>query len=164
MCRRSTKSWWPCANAADQRRLASAPEILHDHHVSLNSDSGAAADARVTSGLPVPATPSTAGHPRDHDILGGPVGLSASMAAFGYDGAVIWSQRKSLLRMTDAVTAGTWWGAVKVVAWIAAVLGIAAVGQHFAPDLGGLWLLISVGIMLPVAIWIPKRRSSRRIT
>ena len=86
------------------------------------------------------------------------------MAAFGYDGAVIWSQRKSLLRMTDAVTAGTWWGAVKVVAWIAAVLGIAAVGQHFAPDLGGLWLLISVGIMLPVAIWIPKRRSSRRIT
>jgi hypothetical protein len=86
--------------------------------VALNSDSGAAADARVTSGLPPQADPAPAGTRRDHDVLDGPVGLGASMAAFGYDGAVIWSHRRSLLRMTDAVTAGSWWGAVKVVAWI----------------------------------------------
>ena len=84
------------------------------------------------------------------------------MAAFGYDGAIIYSQRKSLLRMTDAVTAGTWWGAVKVVAWIAAVLGIAAIGQRLAPDSGGPWLLIGIAVMLPVAVWMPRRRALRR--
>ena len=84
--------------------------------MALNSDSGAAADARVTSGLSAPADPTPAARRRDHDVLDGPLGLGASMAAFGYDGAIIYSQRKSLLRMTDAVTAGTWWGAVKVVA------------------------------------------------
>lgn len=139
---------------------------MHNRHVVLNNDSGVAAGSRVDSAAaPSAAAGSTSSSGRrSEDLLDGPVALGAAIATFGLDGAVIYSQRKSLLRMTDAVTAGTWWGAVKVIAWIAAVLGIAAIGQQVAPNLGGLWLLISLGIMLPVAIWIPKRRSSRRIT
>lgn len=130
--------------------------------MTVNRDPGAAADARATPDLSAPADPAPAGTRSNHDILDGPVGLGASMAAFGYDGAIIWTQRKSLLRMTDAVTAGSWWGAVKVVAWIAAVLGIAAVGRWIGPDIGGLWLLIGIAVMLPVAVWIPRRRALRQ--
>ena len=138
---------------------------MHNRHVVLNNDSGVAAGSRVDSAsAPSAAAGSTSSGRRSEDLLDGPVALGAAIATFGLDGAVIYSRRKSLLRMTDAVTAGTWWGAVKVIAWIAAVLGIAAVGQRLVPDIGGPWLLIGIAVMLPVAIWIPKRRSSRRIT
>jgi hypothetical protein len=123
---------------------------VQNRSVVLNNDSGVAAGSRVDSASATSAavgSTSSSGR-RSEDLLDGPVALGAAIATFGLDGAVIYSQRRSLLRMTDAVTAGTWWGAVKVIAW----------------DFGGLWLLISLGIMLPVAIWIPKHRSSRRIT